>query len=278
MVTGVRGDRARQTLAGTRFGAIRWVDETGSTNRDLLDRAEADEPEGVVMLADHQSEGRGRLDRTWHAPAGGSLLVSVLMRPTLAVADAHVLTTAMALSAAEACAAVAGVTPRLKWPNDLVIAADADGAGGPRAPRKLAGILAESILDGRDLTAVVVGMGLNVNWPDDLPTDLADIAIALNHVAGHDVDREDLLIALLERLDHWYGRAIAGAEGRADLVDQARDLSITLGARVRVDLGTETIEGRADDLTLAGALVVTLTTGERRTVVAGDVVHLRPGD
>lgn len=284
MVTGVRGDRARPRLAGTRFGAVEWVSETGSTNRDLLDRAEAGDPEGRVLVADHQRAGRGRLDRTWAAPADGSLLVSVLLRPDLAVADASLLTTAMALSAAEACTAVAGVAPRIKWPNDLVVPASAGPSSGSSAaswagpPRKLAGILAESILDGHDLRAVVVGLGMNVNWPAELPPDLATIAVALNHLVGRDVDREELLVALLERLDHWYGCALDGTAGRAQVMDEARASSITLGSRVRVDLGSDVIEGVADELTDAGELVVAVAaTGERRTVVAGDVVHLRPG-
>jgi len=97
MVTGMRGDHARSALAGTRFGHLRWVAETGSTNRDLLDLAAAAAPDGTVLVADHQTSGRGRLDRSWHAPPGGSLLVSVLFRLGLPVADSHLLTTAVGL-------------------------------------------------------------------------------------------------------------------------------------------------------------------------------------
>jgi BirA family biotin operon repressor/biotin-[acetyl-CoA-carboxylase] ligase len=276
MVTAMRGDRARSALRDTRFADVRWVAETGSTNRDLLDLAAAGAADGVVVVADLQHAGRGRLDRSWHAPAGGSLLMSVLFRPALGVADAHLLTTAVGVSAAAACRSVGGVAPLLKWPNDLEVEAGGPGGGS----RKVAGILAESTVEGGRLGAVVVGIGLNVNWPAALPPDLADIAVALNHLAGHDLDREDLLIDLLSHLERWC-TALALPDGPTSLMDQARAWSATLGRRVRVDLGGEQIEGEALELTDDGALVVGVGPGpgrERRVVVAGDVVHLRPAE
>src|SRR5690349_15935960 len=144
MVTGMPLERAKQGLEGTRF-RVRWVDETGSTNHDLLAAARAGEPEGLVLVADHQSAGRGRLGRVWEAPPGASLLMSILLRPVLGLADAHAVTAAVGLAAAYACEAVAGFRPGLKWPNDLVV-----------GPRKLAGILAETNLQGDRLDALVV--------------------------------------------------------------------------------------------------------------------------
>jgi len=277
MVTGMRGDRARSALTGTRFADVRWVSETGSTNRDALELAAAGAPEGVVVVADNQHAGRGRLDRSWHAPPGGSLLMSILFRPELSVADAHLLTTAVGVSAAQACRAIADVEPSLKWPNDLVI--DSDGRG---VVRKLGGILAESVVEGGALRAVVVGIGLNVNWPPDLPPELNDIATALNHLTGGEVDREDLLIALLGALDGWYTAIVdRSGDGPARLMDQARNRSATLGRQVRVDLGGTQVEGEAVALTDEGALVVAVTTPtgvDRRVIVAGDVIHLRPTD
>src|SRR5262252_7179550 len=102
MVTGMRGDRARPALAGTRFADVRWVAETGSTNADLADLAAAGAAEGLVLVADHQTAGRGRLDRTWVSPAGSSLLLSVLLRPAIPASDAALVTLAMALAAVNA--------------------------------------------------------------------------------------------------------------------------------------------------------------------------------
>jgi BirA family biotin operon repressor/biotin-[acetyl-CoA-carboxylase] ligase len=270
MVTGVQGSRARSALAGTRFGDVRWVDETTSTNDDLRRLAQAGASGDVVLVADHQTAGRGRLGRSWEAPPKSSLLVSVLVRVGLDPAQAHLVSTAAGCAATEACAQVADVRPKLKWPNDLVLV---DERGAVRG--KLAGILAESIIDGDRLDAVVVGVGMNVNWPEQLPPELDGIAISLNHVVGADVDREDLLVALLERLAVWLG-PIDTADGRARLLAHYRAACSTLGARVRVELANESFQGEAVDIDGDGHLVVIDEADrERRTVVAGDVVHIR---
>jgi BirA family biotin operon repressor/biotin-[acetyl-CoA-carboxylase] ligase len=263
----MQGSRARSALVGTRFTDVRWVAETASTNDDVLALAREGAPEGVVVAADFQSAGRGRLERTWTAPPRRSLLVSILLRPELAPEDAHLVTTAVACAAVEACDEVAGVAPRIKWPNDLLLASD----GHPRG--KVAGLLAESIVDGGRLTAVVVGMGLNVNWPA-VPDELAGIAVALNHVVGRDIDREDLLVAVLRRLDEWC-RALTDDRGRTELLERYRSLCETLGARVRVDLPDGTVTGVAHDLDADGHLLVRSAEGEH-VIVVGDVIHLRP--
>src|SRR5690606_30963034 len=211
------GDRAagvRSALAGRRFADVRWVTTTGSTNADVLALARDGAPEGVVVVADHQSAGRGRRTRRWGAPPGGSLLVSVLLRPPAGVASA--VTMAAAVAMADAVEAVAGVKVGLKWPNDLVV-----------GDRKLAGILAEAdwptgttIAAGyrrpgaHEGVVVVVGIELNVVWPrlplaggaePDAPSpeeiaEVVDRATALNWL-GAEVDRADLLVAFLRRLD-----------------------------------------------------------------------------
>ena len=140
MVTCVPGGRARSVLAagpGRRFVDVRWVSETGSTNADAMELAQQGAPEGIVLVADHQTAGRGRAGRTWTAPPGSGLLLTILLRPPARVMD--LATMAVAVAAAEAVASVAGFAPRLKWPNDLVWPGD-----GPGPDRKLAGILAEA--------------------------------------------------------------------------------------------------------------------------------------
>jgi len=273
MVSGVPGGRARSALAAgpaSRFADLRWVAETGSTNADALELARSGEPEGVVLVADHQSAGRGRAGRSWTAPPGASLLVSVLLRPPPEAVD--LTTMAMAVAAAEAVEALAGFAPRLKWPNDLVWPGDGTGSD-----RKLAGILAEAdwpaASEPPETVAVVVGLGINVAWPPDLPEALADIAIACNHVVDMSIDREDLLVALLERLEVHYSALLAGV--REPLLAAWRSRSATLGRRVRVELDGEAIEGLATDITSAGHLVIDTAAGAR-SIIAGDVIHLRP--
>ncbi len=266
MVTGVLGDRARSPVTDrspARFADVRWVAETGSTNADGMALLRDGGGEGTVLVADHQSAGRGRRDRVWEAPPGAGLLCSVVLRPPAAVLDAC--TMAVGVAAAQAVEEVAGFAPRLKWPNDLVWPGD-----GSAPDRKLAGILAEA-----DWPAgVVVGIGINVRWPDELPPELADIAVSCNHVVGHEVDREDLLVALLHHLDAWYAPLVATRDV-GPLRAEWRARSATLGRRVRVDIGREDLVGTAVDVTEEGHLVVETLDGERRAIAAGDVVHLR---
>ncbi|HMG40621.1 MAG TPA: biotin--[acetyl-CoA-carboxylase] ligase [Acidimicrobiales bacterium] len=268
-------------LAETRFHRLRWVAETGSTNSDAMASARDGAPEGVVVVADHQGAGRGRLGRTWTAPPGASLLVSVLLRPPAGVVGAVGM--AVGLAMAEAVSSLTVVVPGLKWPNDLVVA-------DRGVDRKLGGILAEADWPAGSTASsgwraprddermvVVVGVGVNVNWPASLPDDLAATATALNHLVGHDVDRVELLVAFLRRLDgHYGGLVAAGSASGAGLLDAWRARSATLGRRVRVDLGSSDVEGTAVDVTPEGHLVVATDEGDRRTFAAGDVVHLRP--
>jgi BirA family biotin operon repressor/biotin-[acetyl-CoA-carboxylase] ligase len=263
----------RAGLVGTRFAELRWVDETGSTNADLLDEARRSPSATGALVAESQTAGRGRLGRTWQAPAGSSLLLSVLARPPLAPTDAHLTTTAVALAAADAVAATCGVEPGLKWPNDLVL--DPPEAGSGAGTRKLGGILAESIVVGDRLDAVVVGLGLNVNWPDRLPAELAHIATALNHRTGAPVDRAGLAVAVLVRVDERLD-ALDRPDGRHRLVEEYRRRCASVGRDVRVVLADGELVGRAVGIDDDGHLEVVDDGGHARVVTVGDVVHLRP--
>ena len=217
---------------------MRWFTTVDSTNRYLLDEAARGAADGVVAVADEQHAGRGRLGRSWIAPPGAALLVSVLLRPELAPARVHLVTLAAALALTD----VVGEPARIKWPNDVVI-----------DDRKLAGILAES--DGAG--AVVVGMGCNIDgaW---FPPDLRDTATAIA------IERHELLVAWLRAYEARLGAL-------DDVIVDATARSATIGRRVRVELAHEVFEGAARALTPEGYLVV-----DGRVVSAGDVVHLRP--
>lgn len=249
---------------------MRRFSEIDSTNRYLLDEARAGAPEGVVVVADHQTAGRGRLGRTWTAPAGSSLLMSVLLRPVLPPARLHLVTAAMALAAADACEAHSGVRPALKWPNDLIIrdliiddcAIDDPAAG----ERKLAGVLGEA-----ELPAVVVGLGLNLAWPAGAGAGTGvGGAVALSDVTGRPIDPSALLHRLLEGLG-------ALAADWDTVSSRYRSACVTVGRRVRVTLGGEggTFTGTAVDVDEDGHLCVD-TGGAVRAISAADVVHLRP--
>ena len=223
---------------------VAHVAETGSTNADLLATAQAGAPTRSVLRTDHQTAGRGRLDRRWDAPPGTNLLVSLLFRDGDPGGSPVTLLRRVALAAVDAVDAVAGVRAALKWPNDVLV----DGA-------KLAGLLAQR---GPDVT--VIGLGLNVGWaPDGAARVGADVAPAA------------VLAALLAAFD-----AHAG-DTEADVHERYIEHLVTLGQQVRVELpGGDALVGRATGVDPGGRLVVLDACAISHHVDAGDVVHLRP--
>ncbi len=233
---------------------LHHVAATGSTNTDLWAMAEAGAPDRTALRADHQTSGKGRLDRRWEAPAGENLLVSLLFREV--PEDPGTLVHAVAVAAAQACEEVAGVEPALKWPNDLL------GADGTR---KMAGILAQAgPISDSGPAFVIVGLGLNVNWaPDD--------ATSLSHEAGgQPFAVGDVCRALLRRLDE------VTSWSATRLHEEYRRRLGTLGREVRVEVNAEeTVEGRALDVEADGRLVVLDRCGVTHRFAVGDVVHVR---
>ena len=230
---------------------MQWFTAIDSTNRVLLEAGARGAAEGLVAVADEQTAGRGRLGRSWVAPPGASLLVSVLLRPQVDAERLALVTMAAGLAAVDAVRELAGIEAGLKWPNDVVV-----------ADRKLAGILAEKVGP-----VVVVGMGLNVQW-ESFPVELAPIATACNLCSAATVTREELLVRWLTRLDE-------RLDDLPTVIGDARVHSATLGRRVRVELPGETFEADAVALSDLGHLVVRRADGTEQPVSAADVVHLR---
>jgi BirA family biotin operon repressor/biotin-[acetyl-CoA-carboxylase] ligase len=239
---------------------VHWLREVDSTNTYVQGLARQGAAEGLVAVADHQTAGRGRLDRRWESPPGANLLASVLLRPDCGPDDVHLCTGAVALAGCDASSEVAGVEVVLKWPNDLM----ASGS-------KLAGVLAEAdFLDGAP-AAVVVGIGINVAWPG--PPEAGGTCLDALGARGP-VDRRNLLERLLEALAP--RRVLLDeARGRRALAEEVRQRCATLGRPVRVVLADEEFSGVASGIDDGGRLVVETETGFR-LVSAGDVVHLRP--
>ncbi len=235
--------------------SVEVLDEAPSTNAVVADRARAGAGEGLVVAAEHQTAGRGRLDRTWETPARSALTMSLLLRPRSGAADWPWLPLLTGYAASVALRRL-GAAAELKWPNDVLV-----------GDRKLAGILAERI-ETPSGPAVVVGIGINVGMTrDELPLDTAT-SLA---VEGHDVDRTDLLSALLERLRIEYDAFERGE--LAALRTAYADACATVGREVRVELPTGTrLVGRATGIDEGGRLVVAGPDG-LVPVSAGDVVH-----
>jgi BirA family biotin operon repressor/biotin-[acetyl-CoA-carboxylase] ligase len=237
---------------GTRF-RVRHVVETDSTNADALAAAHAGEPEGLVVVADHQTAGRGRMGRQWHAPAGSALLTSILLRPPSMAVHMAVITVGCA-----AAAACGETRPGLKWPNDLMI-----------DDRKLGGILAEATASAENVTAVVVGIGLNLYLPPDFPSELRAGSASLDAPGSRDA----VLDALLTELEPRY--AALCSSGPDAVLEEYRRRCVTLGRHVRVEQSDGAWEGVAVGIDSTGALEVERPgTGVVRVDV-GDVIHVR---
>lgn len=215
---------------------------------------------GTAVLAEVQTDGRGRRGRSWTSPAGRNLMVSVAFRPDIGASEAWRLGLAAALAARDACRTAAPVD--LKWPNDLVAA---DG-------RKVGGLLIETTVNGEWMSAMTIGIGINVNWEiAEMPSGIAGSATSLGELAGGHVDRGALLAALLERLD----KELAAVEAGSSPLDRYRAACRTLGSRVTVEVGSRTVDGMAVSIDDAGALVVETVSG-LETVTSGEVVRVRP--
>jgi BirA family biotin operon repressor/biotin-[acetyl-CoA-carboxylase] ligase len=242
-----------------RWAQLDVVDSTDSTNADLL--ADAPAPDRSVLVAEHQLAGRGRFDRTWTSPPRAGLTFSVLLRPSVPMADWGWLPLLAGVALREAVAEVTGLDSGLKWPNDLLAT---DG-------RKLAGILAQTAG-----SVVVIGIGLNVSTEDaELPVATATSLL----VAGADgVDRTALLAEILRRLDARYAQwtDCGGDAAACGLAEAYRSACTTLGRVVQVRLaGDDVVEGTAIDVDALGRLLVRTAAGDQ-PVGAGDVEHLRP--
>jgi BirA family biotin operon repressor/biotin-[acetyl-CoA-carboxylase] ligase len=236
--------------------AARFLEVCDSTNRIAWDWAEEEAPEGCLVVADQQTAGRGRVGRSWFSVPGGSLLVSVVLRPQLPGEYLGLVGLAAGVAVARALEQ-AGVVARLKWPNDVVV-------GG----RKVAGVLAEARSGPGGF--VILGVGINVAMPaEQIPPELRNEATSLA-AEGAQVNRLDLLVAFL---GHFGGLYVGAGTRRPEAVlEEYRPLCDTLGRRVRVVVGDAELRGVAVDLTPHGALV--LDTGE--IVWGGDVSLVRP--
>lgn len=253
-------ERLRRVLIGPGqvWTQVSALASTGSTNADLAAAARAGAASGSVLVADHQSSGRGRFARVWQAPPGTSLAISALLRPPASVPSQRWLWLPLitGVAVADGLRAACAVDVALKWPNDVQI----DG-------RKVCGILSERV-DAGGAPAVVIGMGVNTTLTaEQLPVPTAT-SLAL---AGADVDPTAVVAGILAALSAWYLRWLAGDDLRAEYA--ARCTSV--GRDVRVQLSPrESVEGHAVGVDAAGRLLVE-AGGEVRAFSAGDVFHLR---
>jgi BirA family biotin operon repressor/biotin-[acetyl-CoA-carboxylase] ligase len=237
---------------------LRLLDSTESTNAVAATAARDGAAEGLVVVAEQQRSGRGRLDRRWESPPRAGVLLSGLVRPAAPPATWPLVPLLAGVAAVEAIRSVARLPVRLKWPNDVIV-----------DDRKLGGILVERVDDG----AVVIGIGINVSTrPDELP-----VATATSiGIEGGATDREPLVKELLRAMSRRYSAFRAADGAPRSVVPAYREVCETIGRRVVVHVtGREPHRGLATDVDDSGMLVVRADAGRQTTWSAGDVVHVR---
>lgn len=238
---------------------IRVFEETTSTN-DIIEKFARDGvKEGVVVFAESQTRGRGRLGRKWASPARKGLWFSVLLRPNLTPQETTQLTVASATALRRAIQQQTGLKCEIKWPNDVLIHG-----------RKVAGILTELHAELDRVKSVILGIGVDVNLAaNDFPADVRKVATSLKLELDHAVSRADLAVAILRELDADYARVVSRRFNT--VADEWEQHCSTLGRSVTIRLGDRQVRGRAESLAEDGALLLRTEHGHLERIVGGDL-------
>ena len=258
-------DNIKDVFKGDIIGSnIIFCESTSSTNDMALEIGRnIEHPEGIVVVADSQTRGRGRLGRKWISPSGVNLYFSVILQPPFSQQESTILPLAAAASAVSAIRDYTGLNANIKWPNDILI-----------GNKKTGGILVEH-KSGHDKTdMLIIGMGINVNMTlDSLPEDIMPIATSLMIESGSEVDRTKLLGRLLSELESSYKLLIKG--DKQLLVNKWADSVSTIGKEISVTINKQIISGTAKAVTESGGLLIRLPDGSEETINAGDVTILK---
>jgi BirA family biotin operon repressor/biotin-[acetyl-CoA-carboxylase] ligase len=237
---------------------IRRYDSLPSTNTEAARLAMQGADEGLAVIADEQTAGRGRLQRTWLSPKGAGLYSSILFRPKITVDRWPLMTFMASLAVGDALAEASEVTTDIKWPNDLL-------AG----ERKICGILAEAI-ETEAGRAVVIGIGINLT-PDAYPRELADVATSIAEASVHSPNRERILASLLNALGRWYSLLSEPDGGEKIVAAWSSRSTYANGKAVKVINGDESWRGVTRGVESDGALRLETEDKEIRLIRAGDV-------
>lgn len=236
--------------------------EIGSTNSHARSLAAENYPEGTVVVAHTQSEGRGRRGRNWYSPAGEGLYVSIILRPRIPLREMSRVSLFAAAAVAVTLEKEFNLSPRIKWPNDVLL----NG-------RKVAGILTEAVADMDGIDYVVTGIGINVfNRAEDFPADLRSPATSIQQEYDRSCSRIKLLQGLLYNLEQYYEQVISG--DFSEVLDKVRNASAVIGQEVKLDNINGELVGKAIDIDHNGFLFVLDNNGVTHMVMSGEIMVL----
>lgn len=242
---------------------IFFYETIDSTNTVATGLAEKGEVEGAVVISDCQNKGRGRLGRHWVSPPGANIYMSVLLRPDIELKNATLLTIMAAVACTVALRRVTDLTVTIKWPNDLIV-----------SDKKLGGILTEMRITRKKIEYAITGIGINVNMDSDaLPDAIKEIATSAKMETGKLHSRTEIITEILNEINHWY--SILKEKRRRELLTQWKQLTSTLGRKVKIILGKETLTGLAESIDDEGMLILRLPSGALRVIRDGDLTILR---
>ena len=243
---------------------IHLFPEIASTNTLAMEMASAGASEGTVVIAERQTEGKGRLGRKWISPKG-NLYLSVILRPRIPMHRAPLITLMGAVAVAAAIRTTCELTAGIKWPNDILISG-----------RKVSGLLTEMSAEQDRIRHLVLGIGVDVNMDlGQFPTDIQSLTTTLAKESGTAINRTALLQQVLRDLEHWYRKFLAND---AEILEEWTKMNVTVGNRVAVGGASEILEGLAQGIDHEGRLLLRLDNGTIRTVAAGDVTILKKAD
>ncbi|MBI3594795.1 MAG: biotin--[acetyl-CoA-carboxylase] ligase [Nitrospirae bacterium] len=238
-----------------------YFESTDSTNVQASILGTKGAENGTTVVTEKQTQGKGRMGRTWISPVNSNLYFSILLRPPTSPQAASWIPLVAGVALAKGISGYTGLSAKIKWPNDLLI-----------GKKKFGGILIETHIVSNRIHYLVLGVGLNVNMTR-FPEEIAPFATSLKKELGHPCHREPLLVHLLEELEKQLQDFYeSGPEKTSGNWIQ---LSDTIGKEVTVTLGNQSIKGKAINLDPHGGLILEKRDGTKTTILTGDVVQLR---
>jgi BirA family biotin operon repressor/biotin-[acetyl-CoA-carboxylase] ligase len=251
-------------FAGKLIGhKINFYPKIGSTNDEAFDLAAAGSPEGTVVIADSQTEGKGRLQRVWHSPSGSNIYTSIILRPNLEPDRAPQISILTGVAVAEVIDNFCPGMVNLKWPNDVLLKG-----------KKVCGILAQLKTSASRVDFIILGIGINININyNQLPQDIKNTATSLAIETGRKISRQELIISLYENLAKWYKKLMKG--GFSAVKEKWLSMAPMIGQRVQIMSGNEVVSGKALGIDEQGSLLLLTAEDRRIKISAGDATILK---